>query len=611
MVLDNKIKVISCGARHCSALRVDGSLVSWGKDDFGQVSNTPPGNDFIQVSCGWNHCTALRNDGSLVSWGNNIQNVVSDTPQGNDFIQVSCGSMQTTALKSDGTLVAWGHDEHGQVSNIPIGNDFIQVSCGYLNNVALRNNGELVSWGRNWYGSVLNTPQDNNFVQVSFGSTHATALTTEGTLISWGYSVHGAVSNTPQGNDFIQVSCGHDHCTALRNDGSLISWGIDYNQYSDYYYYTVSGTPEDNNFIQVSCGELHCLVLRNDGTLTSWGNDQYGEINGTPTNNGFGLPMIDEDDDINQPTIEGYINLMATSKLKVPLFNIDDVNISYNKLRFFTNKGILCANLVDVSNQYASNLKIMTKHGIKSFSLGIEQIIPEDPEIPEDPSIIPGSTEFIGGDENAGFLGEVESNELFTGAELSQLCDIWAGMSMNDDVDWLKFMIDGKILFRPKKPFRTSITYPHLLTRGCVYGEKIVSKNNVSYKVRLMKGTLTDPPDYESFDRGALASEWNKLMLPIHENSIDNSWQFPQYVEESIQSWSHSFGSGVNGMYSDEDIGYDIAGSVLCQEIYPDPIDDIYGPWVVGRKNEIISFLEYDLSSGRLWLPVLEVVETS
>ena len=44
-----------------------GTLVSWGLDNFGQISGTPAGNDFVEVSAGGLHNIARRADGSLAS----------------------------------------------------------------------------------------------------------------------------------------------------------------------------------------------------------------------------------------------------------------------------------------------------------------------------------------------------------------------------------------------------------------------------------------------------------------------------------------------------------------------------------------------------------------
>ncbi|MDP6129788.1 MAG: hypothetical protein QGH77_09295, partial [Planctomycetota bacterium] len=57
-----------------------GPIVSWGRDSDGQVSNTPPGNDFVSIAGGGNHSLALKTDGSIVSWGRDSSGQVSNTP---------------------------------------------------------------------------------------------------------------------------------------------------------------------------------------------------------------------------------------------------------------------------------------------------------------------------------------------------------------------------------------------------------------------------------------------------------------------------------------------------------------------------------------------------
>ena len=64
----------AAGLRHSVAVRSDGSLVSWGNDDDGQVSNTPTGALFFMATAGANFSVALKIDGSLVSWGIDNEN---------------------------------------------------------------------------------------------------------------------------------------------------------------------------------------------------------------------------------------------------------------------------------------------------------------------------------------------------------------------------------------------------------------------------------------------------------------------------------------------------------------------------------------------------------
>ena len=256
-----------------------GLLSAWGQDWSNQVSGAPA-YGFAQVSSGGYHSAAVHIDGSLVSWGNNVYGQVSDTPAGNSFTQVSAGKHFSVALRSDGTLSAWGQDGNSQVTGAPTGAQFAQVSAGGWHSVALRRNGSLVSWGADNGLQVTDTPTGYSYVQVSAGGNHSVALQNSGTLVSWGNDANSQVSSTPSGNDFVQISAGMSFSVALRSNGTLVSWGYDVDG-------QVSDTPIGNDFIQVSAGEYHCIALRSDGTLVSWGLDVDGQVSDTPYDNGF------------------------------------------------------------------------------------------------------------------------------------------------------------------------------------------------------------------------------------------------------------------------------------------------------------------------------------
>jgi hypothetical protein len=56
---------IAAGADHGLALKTDGSIVSWGRDTWNQVTNTLAGNGFVAVAAGYGHSLALSNPPSL------------------------------------------------------------------------------------------------------------------------------------------------------------------------------------------------------------------------------------------------------------------------------------------------------------------------------------------------------------------------------------------------------------------------------------------------------------------------------------------------------------------------------------------------------------------
>jgi hypothetical protein len=181
--------------------------VSWGWDEYSQISDTPSGNDFVAVAASVYHSIALRADGSLVAWGDDKFGVISGTPTGSDFVAVAAGEWHSTALHSNGSLVSWGINtgsDNGQVRDTPSGNDFVAIAAGVFHGTALRADGSLVHWG----GISGAPPSGNDFVAIDAGYASSIALRNDGSLVSWGDNNQGVVSGTPAGNDFVAVAAG-------------------------------------------------------------------------------------------------------------------------------------------------------------------------------------------------------------------------------------------------------------------------------------------------------------------------------------------------------------------------------------------------------------------
>lgn len=135
----------------------------------------------------------------------------------------------------------------------------------------------------------------------------------------------------------------------------------------------------------------------------------------------------------------------------------------------------------------------------------------------------PGSKNLLGGNEELGFFGEVESSKLIDGLTLARITTLSAGVNINSDTSWLKFVRKGKILFVAKKPFKHSISWDHLDEMSLVYGNRLVKIKEKFYRIRLMEGSESIPSFWEHQEEGAYydppvthRSEWNDLMYPIH-----------------------------------------------------------------------------------------------
>ena len=202
----------------------------------------------------------------------------------------------------------------------------------------------------------------------------------------------------------------------------------------------------------------------------------------------------------------------------------------------------------------------------------------------------------------AGFFGEVPVSSFITGDELARRIGLTAGISQYSNEPWLKFAYLGNVEFAAKKPFRHTISWDNINEVNAVFGDRTIEINGRTYKVRLIKGKAEGKQDDQSANYGDIVkmSEWNKLLLPIHENA-PSSWDYPYNVGFSTEDW------GVK--YSDDDLFTDNSSgsSSWCQEYGESTALRLLrgGDEVSGSKSEYPSEDYYYYG----WRPVLEFVK--
>ena len=148
---------VSAAETHVCAIKTDGSLKCWGRNNSGQVSGpNDEGGTFTAVSTGTYHTCAIKTEGSLECWGwdEDYGQVSGPNGEGGTFIAVSAGIEHTCAIKTDGSLECWGIDNFGQVSGPNAeGGTFTAVSVGvWETTCAIKTNGSLECWGRSSEG---------------------------------------------------------------------------------------------------------------------------------------------------------------------------------------------------------------------------------------------------------------------------------------------------------------------------------------------------------------------------------------------------------------------------------------------------------------------------
>ena len=339
-VTENAVSVnpaISAGNEHTAAAKTDGTVWSWGYNNYNNLGNGDNTHslvpkqvgslsDVVSVSIGTDHTAALKSDGTVWTWGGN-----SDGQLGNgttktssvpvsvnglsDIISISANPYYTVALKSDGTVWAWGNNYFGQLGNgtkinssVPVQvsglSGVVSISAGNSHVAALKSDGFVWAWGGNYAGELGSwTAEDstvpvqvnglNDVVSVSAGRYYTVALKSDGTVWSWGNNNYGQLgdgSNLKSSlpvqvsdlSDVVSVSAGQYHAIALKSDGTVWGWGN--NNYGQLGNGARINKPIPvqvsalNNIVSVSAGYYHTVAVQANGMVWAWGYNLYGQL---------------------------------------------------------------------------------------------------------------------------------------------------------------------------------------------------------------------------------------------------------------------------------------------------------------------------------------------
>ena len=326
--------ILSNGRYHTAGIKSDGTLWTWGYDDsYGQLGlntintgrSTPvqtiaAGTNWKQVDCGNRHTVAIKTDGTLWSWGRNDQGQLGDSTTtnksspvqitGTTWKQAAAGQDSSAAIKTDGTLWCWGRNDGTQthlgdnttvtksspVQTAAAGTNWRQVSIGRRNTAAIKTDGTLWVWGDNQYGQLgrnfadgfngASTPVQTivggtNWKNVQVGIASLSAIKTDGTLWTWGQNTLGQLGDGTSshqyspiqlaGTNWKQVDRGlYYSVAAIKTDGTLWTWGYNssFGQLGDNTLTDRSSPVQiygaGTNWKLVSSGDYFMVAIRDD-----------------------------------------------------------------------------------------------------------------------------------------------------------------------------------------------------------------------------------------------------------------------------------------------------------------------------------------------------------
>jgi len=334
------ILALSQGSGHSLGLCSDGTLAAWGTNFYGTLGNGNNtsinfpvtvntangvsalyGRTVVGVSAGTYFSLAVCSDGSVVSWGYNqygqlgnngttntnapvLVNTTSGTSalNGKTVVAVSAGAYHSVALCSDGTVAAWGYNNTGQLGNNTTTNSTVPVAVNTTNGISAL------------YGKTV--------VAISAGDQHTMALCSDGTVVAWGDNIFGDLGNNSgvqmkvpvavnttngvsalYGKTVVGIAAGNWLSLALCTDGTVAAWGYNNagqlgnntttNSSVPLQVSTASGTSAlyGKTVVGIAAVGSSCTALCTDGMVATWGYNYYGQLGNNTTNNSL-VPQL-------------------------------------------------------------------------------------------------------------------------------------------------------------------------------------------------------------------------------------------------------------------------------------------------------------------------------
>ncbi len=215
----NNIVAVAAGVEHTVALKRDGTIWTFGSNNFEQLGyktipdeqthSTPkqvPGlTNVIAIAAGYQHTVALKRDGTIWTFGNNDFGQLGfssgaaphQVPGLTDITAIAAGFRFTVALTNDGKVWTFGENDEGQL--------------GY----------KTASVGE----PPKQIPAMSNITAITAGF----ALKRDGTATVFGVPVRQHSDGTAAAlTEIAAISASYSATVILKRDGTVLSYGIDY-----------------------------------------------------------------------------------------------------------------------------------------------------------------------------------------------------------------------------------------------------------------------------------------------------------------------------------------------------------------------------------------------
>lgn len=330
-------QTISGGASHSVVVKPDGTVWTFGENNFGQLGDgtttdrTTPVTvaslpSIVSVAAGGDHTLALDASGIVWAWGRNNNGQLGDgtTSQRTAPVTVvglptiaaiAAGAQHSVALATDGTVWTWGLNSSGQLGDgtttrslqpllVPGGLTATGIASGQSHTLAIKADGTLWGWGANSSGQLgAATPTQwtspaqitgvANAVAAAGGNCHTAVLRSDGRVLTSGCNTWGQLgNNTTTSRSSMDLVLSLENVTAIRaqttgnvalnTSGEVWSWGANLNGQVGNGLTATQKLPVRTSISDtvslVAAGYSHGLAVSTTGVVFTWGLNSDGQL---------------------------------------------------------------------------------------------------------------------------------------------------------------------------------------------------------------------------------------------------------------------------------------------------------------------------------------------